>query len=356
VALAATLAACRTDVSGPTSFGTQGSVVTGIGAGLHVQALAAGQQGVYFATSSSIEYCTRSDCAGWTDLAFGLGQIGPIVSDGDAVYWTESITGAPPSTRLARCHESGCGIEGNTGETMTMQIGLSSSLGFLSIDRGELYWAGTDQASPPMVHVMTCPVSGCGSPVEFTLESDVTPVLVKDGVLYGTKSVPFGHAVVACPADPSQPSPGAGCITPTTIVQGLDVQAFAIDGTTLFVDALSPGQIGHTMWACALPCTGGTFKIYENSSTDFAVSGGILYGEASLPDGEARLGACGEHACSSGPQPLDMPFTTTVLPRTSFAPDGAGAYAFAGLWPGKGNIGLPLGEVAAIVYIPAPSP
>src|SRR5262249_55530748 len=128
-AIALALAGCQTDVSGTTGFGTAGWIVTGLSTGVGVHEIAAGNPGGFVSTETSIEYCSRTDCAGWTDLAFATGHVAAIVSDGDTVYWTETINGTA-SGRVASCAETGCGPEGGHGNEIYEQQG-DYSTGFL---------------------------------------------------------------------------------------------------------------------------------------------------------------------------------------------------------------------------------
>lgn len=372
VPLALALMACKTDVSDPTGFGTQGQVVTGAPAG--VVGIAAGYEGVLWTNGASIEYCPRQGCAAWTSVYTTSGGIARMVADDANVYWTEVFdvttdAGSTPEATVWWCPQTGCtpdqgAIYVAEPGTIADPTNTPPDYGFLALDGGNLYWSVVRSS---VLFLETCQVPGCSGYASYSVDPSVAPGLlprlVHDGVLYATQKSGNGiSALVSCPA--SAPAGGGAivCSAPTTVAGGIfDVHAAVIEGATLYFDAYVAGTEQESVYSCPLPCTTPT-PLFPSIWPGFAVQGGNLFTAARSPSGTTGFANCVVSSCSpSGPQLLDLPFDFVqfdqLVPAPSIVPDahGAGAYAYALYDIPNDGVGLTPG-ISAIVYLPNPTP
>jgi hypothetical protein len=363
-------AACTTDVSSVSSLGTQGRVLGGVpflSDSLDLpHAIAAGANGVYYATSQYIGYCPLSGCPDqpveYYD-AVTQGQVALAVTDAQNIYWTEFTT-VPPQMWLKSAPQgvafasNPTTVYENFGETVESRVDNLLSLGFLAVDGGILYWTtnpGPDKPTPTPT-LSWCSPTSCTNPSSVPLPDYSTVLAVKDAVIYLAKPEDSGGALTAC-----HTSPSGSCtdiVDPTYDVSA--VTRASIDGGTLYFVAYE-GQPTGGLYACALPTCDGGPKLVSPSGYDPVVSAGVVY--AGIFAGTPGFGTCRVDSCSAGPQRIDLPFE----PPTSFgelgspsaivaAPTG-GAYAYTALVPPLGSRGLSTAnDPVALVYLPPPSP
>ena len=351
------LASCTTDVSTPVVFGPQGAVITGLTDG--VRGIAAGQDGVFWATGSQISYCPRSGCAGASNFYFGaVSPIGRLATDANNVYWTELSSGTQ-SSRLLSCPQAGCGARPDTVTTQPGAIfGMDGGdLGFLAVDGGRIYWTVTDPATSN-VELASCTVGSCAKPALVALASGMTPAAVHDGMLYAMLAGALSsQSIVECTATPPAQPPSVPCDAPATLVapQGSHPTWLVVDGSTLYFDGLvldAPPAYGA--FACTLPACIAPAAVIVGSTPLLAARDGNVYWQTAATGGFAACrgtgcpGRC--TVCTVGSEDVDMPFAPAPLPPPvpgpGIVPDAKGAYAYATYDPEP--------NLQAIVYLPAP--
>ena len=144
-------AACTTDVSSPTSFGTQGNVVTGLSGpssadseSMPPNCMAAGPDGVYWATSNVIYYAPKSgDPPGAYPRATStVDPVARIAVDDESLYWTEIIGGDNPGGRVMKVSPPLTGdavyqtLYAEAGGILGNDETIPFDLGFLAVDQG----------------------------------------------------------------------------------------------------------------------------------------------------------------------------------------------------------------------------
>jgi hypothetical protein len=363
--LAIALVACKTDVSTPSTFGTQGHVVSGVS---DLIGMAAGRDGVFWTDGRSIQYCPRAGCSSPTQFyatSDGKPHVARLAADDSSVYWTEydhatPLVDFPGGGRVESCPQAGCQgspkivFSAPDATVASTPQGGTPDLGFLAVDQGLVYWTATSPVSPDSTSILLFSTAKGGPE---SIPQGMTPRQVLNGVLYATLANTAVASIVSCPAvgvNGSIQTPSSQCETPDSVVTGPPVQSMVVDGTNLYFEAKEVDSQEYVYWSNL--SIRAYWTVFESSGLGFAERGGYFYTATTT----STFATCLASTCSSdGPQPLDLPFTVVqldqVVPAPSIVPDSQGAYAYGAYTIPSESVGL-TATIMAIVYLPAPAP